>query len=504
MESESRMGSGASEASSFGSVGGKIGLVGGGNQSAALLDLILVWPDPKVVVVVDADPAAPGLRKAQALGIATASHHLDVFRYPVDLILEATGDPQVLNDLLRTRPAAVEVIGAGSLRFFWELLQRLKVTQEQIIQAERLSAIGHLARGVAHEFNNILAIILGNAELMVRRRQSRSNLEKLKTIEEAGWRAAETVRRLHSFATTTGGREFVAVDLNEIILDAVAVTRPRWKDEAEARGFTIKVITNLGPLPRALGNPTELREMVVSLLFNALDAMPEGGQITITTRAVGEMLEMSVSDTGVGMSEEIARHIFDPFFTTKGPSRTGLGLSVLHGVLARHRGSVDVSTQERYGTTFIVRLRSAEGSPNAERPATDAEVPGGLRILVIEDEAQILHLLVRTLQNAGHTVRSAAGGQQGLSIFGREKFDIVVTDLSIPEVSGFEVARTAKRLDPGVPVILVTGWGDQLDPQHLDESGVDLVVAKPFRTQDILSAIRKVSTARPHGPARAS
>ena len=173
-------------------------------------------------------------------------------------------------------------------------------------------------------------------------------------------------------------------------------------------------------------------------------------------------------------------------------------------MLARHRGSVDVSTQERYGTTFIVRLRSAEGSPNAERPATDAEVPGGLRILVIEDEAQILHLLVRTLQNAGHTVRSAAGGQQGLSIFGREKFDIVVTDLSIPEVSGFEVARTAKRLDPGVPVILVTGWGDQLDPQHLDESGVDLVVAKPFRTQDILSAIRKVSTARPHGPARAS
>ena len=373
---------------------------------------------------------------------------------------------------------------------------RLKAAQEQLMRLERAQALSEVARGIAHDFNNVLAIILGTTELMLTRVQNAATREGLEVIEEAAWRGAETVRRLQGFARAGGKEEFVAVDLNAILLDAVGASRPRWKDEAEAQCIRVEVVTDLEEIPPILGNPAELREMVVNLLFNALDAMPAGGQVVIASRRRGELVQMSISDTGIGMSEETCHRMFNPFFTTKGPQRLGLGLAVAHGILVRHRGRIEVSSQEGQGTTFVVRFPAgsapltAQTTPIvADTPLPVSQTPDLARILVIENEILLRAVLVEILTSLGHTVRWAPDGRDGLALFKQEEFDVVFTDLSMPEVSGWEVARSVKQLNPRVPVILVTGWGDQLDSRRLMESGVDLVVAKPFQIERVLSAL---------------
>jgi len=374
-----------------------------------------------------------------------------------------------------------------------QVYQDLKAAQEQLIRSEKARVLREIAGGIAHDFNNVLAIILGTTGVMLGEVPNPITRKGLETIEEAAWRGAQTIRHLQSFAATREQERFVAVELNAVILDAVAATRPRWKDDAEARGVRIEVVVDLVELPPILGNPIELREMVANVVLNAIDAMPEGGRIVIKSRPAGRVIEMSLSDTGVGMSEAIRQRVFDPFFTTKS-RHSGLGLAVVHGILVRHQGQVEVSSEEGKGTTFTMRfpislevLKSQTSGTADETPEAEPLEPA--RILVIEDEIPIQGTLVEILVRQGHTVWAAVDGREGLAVFERESIDVVFTDLSMPEVSGWEVARAVKKLDPRVPVVLVTGWGDQLDSQQLQENGVDLLVAKPFRVQNILSVL---------------
>ena len=396
----------------------------------------------------------------------------------------------------------VWVHATGHFTQMHEQMERLKAAEEQLLRSEKAQALSEIARGIAHDVNNVLAIILGTTELMLTRTQNAATREGLEVIEEAAWRGAETVRRLQGFTAARGKEEFLAVDLNAAILDAVGITRPRWKDEAEAQSLRLEVVTDLGEVPRVLGNPVELREMVVNLLFNALDAMPRGGRVVITTRLRGDTVEMTISDTGIGMSEDTSQRIFNPFFTTKGLQHLGLGLAVVHAILIRHRARVEVTSQEGEGTTFVVRFPAAAAASTIQPTPISVETPSVIEmrqpvvetqriahILVIENEVLLRAVLVEILTSLGHTVRWAPDGREGLVLFEKEEFDVVFTDLSMPEVSGWEVARTVKKKNPRVPVILVTGWGHQLDSQRLVESGVDLVVAKPFQMERVLSAL---------------
>ncbi len=394
--------------------------------------------------------------------------------------------------------AAITIENARLYDEACQAYQDLKAAQGQLIHSEKARVLSEIAGGIVHDFNNVLAIILGTTGLTLNEVQDPRARKALETIEEAAWRGAQTIRHLQSFAATREQEKFVAVELNAVILDAVVATRPRWKDEAEARDLHIEMVTDLVELPRILGNPIELREMVVNLLLNAVDAMPEGGRIVVRTRPAGKLVEMSLSDTGVGMSEATRPRIFDPFFTTKS-HRSGLGLAVVRGILDRHRGQVEVSGEEGKGTTFRIHFPVAVEAlkipPTAtggetSRPEAEAETSEPARILVIEDEIPIQGMLVEILMGKGHTLWGAVDGREGLAVFEREAIDVVFTDLSIPEVSGWEVARAVKKKDPRVPVVLVTGWGEQLDPQFMRESGVDLVVSKPFRMEDIHSALK--------------
>lgn len=366
----------------------------------------------------------------------------------------------------------------------------LEATLEQLVQSEKARALGEMSAGIAHEFNNILAIIVGKTQLIRERTEDASLRNDLGIIEEAAWRAADIVRRLQAFALRRMDEKPTPVDLDRLIEDAVSLTRARWKDEAEARGIRVEVVTDLEAATPVLGNLADLREMVTNLILNALDAMPNGGRLLLTTRAEPHAVELVVTDTGAGMPEEVRRRAFDPFFTTRAPQRAGLGLSVVQGIVARHNGRAAIESQEGRGTTVRIWLPTTvpvSGAPT--RAAAGEAAPTRAAILVIEDEDHLRRMLVDILARADHSVETAQDGLDGLARFQRGRFDLVVTDLSMPERSGLEVARAVKRLNPKTPVVLITGWGDLLDPGRLEEAGVDLMLVKPFRVERVLSVV---------------
>lgn len=398
--------------------------------------------------------------------------------------------------------ASLAALAVENHRLYGEVrgaLDALGAAQERMVQSEKARALGEMASGVSHEFNNILAIILGKIQLMTARAGDEGVRESLGQVEEAAWRAADIVRRLQAFASTRLDDPGAVTDLNTLVQDAVTLTRGLWKDEAETRGARIEVATDLEDAPAVAGSTAELREAVINLVLNAIDAMPRGGRLGLSTRARDQGVELAVSDSGEGMPDEVRRRAFDPFFSTRSPQRTGLGLSVVHGIVARHRGRIDVTSEEGRGTTVRLWFPGApSGAAAAAEPTTAApgreeralEANGApASVLVLEDEEQIRETLVDALGQAGYRVESAADGLGGLARFQREAFDVVLADLSLPERSGLEVARDIKRLRPGTPVVLVTGWGHLLDPARLRDSGVALTLMKPFHLEQVLAVV---------------
>jgi signal transduction histidine kinase len=425
--------------------------------------------------------------------------------------------------------ASLLALGMENNRLYGEVrtaLEGMASAQDHLVQTEKARAVGAMAGGIANEFNNLLAIVLGKTQLMLPRAPEGPMREGLAAVEEAAWRAADVVRRLQGFAATSMETGAGPVDLVSVVRDALALTRALWKDEAEARGTPIEVVTVLDKVPHLDGQAPALREAVMNLILNALDAMPRGGRLGLTTRRADGGAELDVSDSGEGMPEDVRRQIFDPFFTTRAPQRTGLGLSVVHGVVNRHHGSVRVRSEPGGGTTVTLWLPAGHAREVESRPAAAAAVnepshpepsdlvrsvgvsPGdggadhaagsaAVSILVIEDEEQIRTMLVDALAEAGHDVESATDGLTGLARFQGGHFDVVLTDLSLPECSGLDVARSVKRMHPETPVVLITGWGHLLNPERLRESGIDLMLVKPFRLERLLSVLGDALRLRP-------
>jgi len=416
-----------------------------------------------------------------------------------DFTPDQVGAAQVLASLL--------ALGMENRRLHDEsrvTLEAMMSAHEQHLQSEKARAVGAMAGGIANEFNNLLAIVLGKTQLMLARASDGPMREGLGVVEEAAWRAADIVRRLQGLAATTMDDSTTSVDLTAVVEDAIVLTRPVWKDEAEARSVRIEMMSDLNRVPPVDGQMGALREAVMNLILNAVDAMPRGGRLGVTTRRVDRGVEIQISDTGEGMPEDVRRRIFDPFFTTRAPRRAGLGLSVVHGVMDRHRGSVRVRSEPGGGTTVTLWVPAARGhvmegqGPAVEPPAAQtpsAPVPGS--VLVLEDEEEIRSMLVDALTEAGYHVDSATDGLTGLAHFQGAKFDVVLTDLSLPECSGLDVARSVKSLRPETPVVLITGWGHLLDPLRLRESGVDLMLVKPFRLERVISVVNDALRLRP-------
>lgn len=239
-----------------------------------------------------------------------------------------------------------------------------KQMEERLIQSEKLRALGEMAAGVAHDFNNVLGAILGRAQLMKlewRKMSDEVIQNELGIIEQAAMDGAHTVKKLQEFTRPkTDASKFVPLDVNEIIDGATELVKTKIKDEAEAKGIQIEVHTLQNRVPPVMGNPVELREVLLNIILNSIDAMPEGGRITFKTEHGDGYVSIEASDEGIGMPEHIRQRVFDPFFTTKGVQRSGLGLSISYGIIHRHRGEIEVRSQEGVGTTFLIRLPTAQ------------------------------------------------------------------------------------------------------------------------------------------------
>ena len=367
-------------------------------------------------------------------------------------------------------------------------LDELRRTQEQLVRMEKLRALGEMASGVAHDFNNVLAVILGRVQLLQRKLEDPTFRRWLAIVEQAALDGAQTVRQIQEFTRVRRDQPTQTVDVNQAIRDAVEMTRARWQDESQSRGAQIQLALDLGVVPPVDGQPSELREVLTNLILNAADALPRGGEIRIATRERGERVEVSVADTGVGMSDSVRRRIFEPFFSTKGPSGTGLGLAMVYGIVSRHGGEILVDTAEGAGSTFTIRLPVGRPPPAlvTRVPAMEVE---SVRVLVIDDEPFVRDTLGEILRQQHHDVVVADDGISGLARFREGAFDLVMTDLAMPGMSGWQVAQAVKAARPQVPVVLVTGWGVEVQADELQTHGVDRVMTKPFRFEDVQEVV---------------
>jgi CheY-like chemotaxis protein/anti-sigma regulatory factor (Ser/Thr protein kinase) len=264
-------------------------------------------------------------------------------------------------------------------------------------------------------------------------------------------------------------------------------TRSRWQDEAQLRGAPIEVDLDLGVVPEVSGRVAEIREVVTSLILNAVDALPMGGRIVISTRSEPGRVRVAVSDTGAGMPDEVKRRAFEPFFTTKGVKRTGLGLAVAYGTIERHHGEIALESEEGKGSTVTFSLPAAEsrGGEGLEPPPPPPRRIGS--ILVIDDDDDVRQLVSDALTAQGHTVTTASGGREGLMHLQTVRYDLVITDLGMPDLNGWEVARAVKVSRPDTPVLLLTGWADVVDPSA--GRGVEGIIKKPFDVKILATAV---------------
>lgn len=383
--------------------------------------------------------------------------------------------------------------------------QALRQAQQALIQQERLRALGQMASGIAHDINNAISPIALYTEAMLEHETGLSpeGRSRLVTIQRAIDDVAQTVGRMREFYRPQDLKPRLAnVDLNALVQQVIDLTRARWSDQPQRSGIIIELKAELASeLPEILGADNEIRDAITNLIFNAVDASPKGGVIAVRSGvAPGEpqRVLLEVTDSGVGMDDETRRRCLEPFFTTKGERGTGLGLAMVFGMAQRHGATLEIDSRLGVGTTMRLLFPISGGASAAtvRMPALKVSAPG-LRILIVDDDSVLRESLGNTLKDEGHRVTLAGGGQEGIDLFrtaqqGAEPFDVVLTDLGMPYVDGRQVAAAVRAVAPHTPIILLTGWGQQMGAEH-DVPQVSRVLGKPPRLRELRAALAELT-----------
>ena len=426
----------------------------------------------------------------------------------------SSGDCEFLKQLAEhTALAAHQVQLYGDLQRAYDDLRQ---TQLASLQQERLRALGQMASGVAHDINNALSPAALYAHILLEKEPnlSRKARAQLQTVQKAIEDVGQTVDRLREFCRPRNLQSApIPVHINRVVEQVLNLTRARWLDMPQERGIVIRVNTKVAAeLPTVLGSESEIRDALTNLVLNAVDAMPEGGSLTvralpvmnednIASRYPPTHIQVEVTDTGVGMDENTRRKCLEPFFTTKGERGSGLGLAMVYGAIQRHGGEIEIDSEPYQGTTvrliFPVSQESSSGDTttlHAIRPARK------LRILVVDDDPLLLKSMRDTLEADDHEVVVADGGRAGIDVFvdAHQKgapFAVVISDLGMPYVDGTKVAAAVKALSPKTPVMLVTGWGQRLNTEKDRPSSVDRILSKPPRVNDVRRALAELTDA---------
>jgi signal transduction histidine kinase len=442
------------------------------------------------IVVLTADITPETRRKALAAGAS------DFITKPLDstevqLRLRNLLENRFLNLRLedQVRQRTIELENA---------LDQLRNTQEQVVKQERLRALGMMAGGIAHDFNNALTMVLGYGELLLPWFQKEAPRSKEQSYVEhiiaAAQDATHVVSRLRDFyRPAEEGEVRTPLEVNTLCEQAIAFTTPKWKVKARAVGVTIDVVSDPGDVRHVLGSGPELRECLTNLIFNAVDAMPKGGTITVRTRAEDDNVRISISDSGIGMTEDEKARCLEPFFTTKGDHGTGLGLAVVYGIIQRHGGTIEIDSEKGRGTTFSLILPAtnnvAVDSDQEVRQATDR----ALNILVVDDQEIICELIAAHLSSDGHQPVVSSDSTEALRRFDGGNFDLLITDQSMPGLSGEQLARSIKERKPNTHVIMLTGFGTDVMTDGQMPVGIDRILSKPVSSDELRRAIFEVA-----------
>jgi signal transduction histidine kinase/ActR/RegA family two-component response regulator len=386
--------------------------------------------------------------------------------------------------------------------------EELRDTQEAVLQQERLRALGQMASGIAHDINNAISPATLYVESILERTpgldvKTRGQLE---TVQRAIGDVAQTVARMGEFYRQRETKASLApVNVNTVLSQMPDLTRARWSDLAQARGAAISMkVEEAAGKPTIMANESELREALINLIFNAADALPSGGHITLRARSgvAGASdgkatVVVEVSDDGVGMDENTRSHCLEPFFTTKGVRGTGLGLAMVYGIAQRHRALLEVDSAIGKGTTIRLVFPDATGVVAEPKPASKTVVRE-LRLLLIDDDPMILQSLRNALEYEGHQVTCANGGQAGIDMFraardSKQPFSAVITDLGMPHVDGRQVAAAIRTIEQGARIIMLTGWGQLLADGSDAPAHVDRILSKPPNMWELREALSQAT-----------
>jgi signal transduction histidine kinase/ActR/RegA family two-component response regulator len=445
------------------------------------------------------------------------------------VLVAARCDPDAFSsdDCEFLRQLSEHVALAANQAQLYDDLQRayddLRQSQQAILQQERLRALGEMASGIAHDINNAMSPAAIYTSSLLEREPNLSERARgyLTTIQTAIEDVAETVARMREFYRPRDAELVLSqVACNRLVDQVVNLTRARWSDQPQQRGVVIQLKTQLASdLPNIMGSEVEIRDALTNLIFNAVDAMPEGGTLTVRTRQLGgtgreanalpRRVCIEVTDTGIGMDEETRRRCLEPFYTTKGERGTGLGLAMVYGMIQRHSADLEIESTVRVGTTVRLIFAVAEPvAPATEQPAPSA-LPSRLRILLIDDDPMLIKSLRDVLQEDGHEVSVADGGQKGIDTFSAAlkrgtPFAVVITDLGMPYVDGRKVAAAIKATSSRTPVIMLTGWGKRLLAENDIPPHVDRVLSKPPRMVEVRATLAELVPSNSTATAEAS
>jgi PAS domain S-box-containing protein len=390
-----------------------------------------------------------------------------------------------------------------------EAYDDLRQTQQAVMQQERFRALGQMASGIAHDINNALSPMGLSTEMLLEDEADLSprTRKHLEMIQRATDDVAQTVARLTEFYRQRQRQMTLSpIHINSLLQQVADLTRARWSDIPLRQGVVIEMRQEFEPTPPAImGVDSEIREALINLIFNAVDAMPSGGVLTLRTRIVERSLGppklrrvvVEVADSGVGMDEDTRRRCLEPFFTTKGERGTGLGLAMVYGTVQRHSADIEIESMAGMGTTVRLTFAVPVEVATDVAPETPRPLPSRFRILVVDDDPLVIRVLCDSLEKDGHDVTTANGGEAGIEAFSAAQrqgkpFAVVITDLGMPRVDGRKVASFVKNASESTPVILLTGWGQSLIAEGDVSPHVDLVLSKPPKLRDLREALRSL------------
>lgn len=380
-----------------------------------------------------------------------------------------------------------------SVLWFVRDITKQKHAVEQALQAEKLRALGQLASGVAHDFNNGLAAILGRVSILQRQVADANVLRNLEIIKTAAEDAATTVRRVQTFAKQSAQPEFAALELAALVRDSIELTRPRWENAARVKGIEYTVEFNACDSFSVRGNASELREVFVNLIVNALDAMPKGGKLEIGCEQRADKIELTFADNGEGIAEDLRERIFEPFFSTKGVNGTGLGLSVSYGIIEQHNGSIAVESKIGKGTVFAVSLPATDVHQKQAVTIMLQQAKKDLSVLVVDDEQLVREALMEMIGEFASTVVGADSAKRALSELDARRFDVVFTDFSMPEMDGLDLAERIRQNWSEVKTILVTGYGKGVTISPEKRRNLYAVIGKPFNFEQLSQTFEEIA-----------